>query len=251
MPNYEVDTIGEFTSACDSMISSKYILVDKRLGDVLKSIASTRQVFNLISECMVNFSFERELEIATNRMGRLTLPEEPHKAIAFIFCLLNLLDDKKINFNQFLNKYYSNDENGAGPYATFCNQVVLRFKNLIVSILIGAPEPKIVKVEETEKKENSNISQEVCDRLLFLAKDYKSYVHGVKKLKRSKCTRSELQDQVQAFIVAVENKHVEYMYALILGIKYSVGKEKELLRRLVEIEDIVLGILDQVKAQKI
>ena len=74
MPNCDINSISEFTTACDSMISSKYILVDKRLGDVLKSIASTREVFNLISECMVNFSFERELEIATSRLGKLTIP---------------------------------------------------------------------------------------------------------------------------------------------------------------------------------
>ena len=35
----KLEDIASFTTACDNMIASKYILVDKRLGDVLKYIA--------------------------------------------------------------------------------------------------------------------------------------------------------------------------------------------------------------------
>ena len=48
MNNCTLTDLEAFTTACDNMAASKYILVDKRLGDVLKSIAQTRQVFNII-----------------------------------------------------------------------------------------------------------------------------------------------------------------------------------------------------------
>ena len=120
---------------------------------------------------MVNFSFERELETATSRIGKIILPEEPHKTIAFIFCLLNLLDDKKINFNQFLNKYYSDEEGGSGPYSNFCNKVVLRFKNVIVATLLGEKVPEIEEKEEI-KTAPVNFNNELIERLTFLVKDY-------------------------------------------------------------------------------
>ena len=239
----KLEDIASFTTACDNMIASKYILVDKRLGDVLKSIASTKQVFNLISECMVNFNFEKELQTATSKLGKFIVPEEPHKCIAFIFCLLNLLDDKKINFNQFLNKYYAGDEDGIGPYATFCRRIVLTFKNLIVSILVGVKETE--KPTETEKKQLYNFSPELLDRLLFLVKDYKSFVHGMKIIRKSKCTRNDLLEQINALILAIDEKQVQYFRALVIGIKSSIGKEHELERRLFEIEDIISKILDQ------
>ena len=245
MQQISISDIEAFTNACDNMINSKYILVDRRLGDVLKSIASTKEVFNLISECMVNFSFERELETATSRIGKIVLPEEPHKTIAFIFCLLNLLDDKKINFNQFLNKYYSNEEGGNGPYSNFCNKVVLRFKNVIVATLLGEKVPQVEEKEEI-KTAPVNLNNELIDRLTFLVKDYRAYAHGVKKLKGSKCARSELLEQISVLNIAVTEGCPEYMHALVLGIKYSVGKDKELLKRLAEIEDIVLKLLNEV-----
>lgn len=244
MQHISLNDIEAFTNACDNMINSKYILVDRRLGDVLKSIASTKEVFNLISECMVNFSFERELEAATSRIGKIILPEEPHKTIAFIFCLLNLLDDKKINFNQFLNKYYSGEEGSAGPYANFCNKVVLRFKNVIIATLLGEKVPEIEEKEEI-KTAPVNFNNELIERLTFLVKDYRAYAHGVKKLKGSKCTRSELLEQISALSISVTEGCPEYMHALVLGIRYSVGKDKELLKRLLEIEDIVLQLLSE------
>lgn len=239
----KLEDIEAFTTACDNMVSSKYILVDKRLGDVLKSIASTKQVFNLISECMVNFNFEKELAVATSKMGKFIIPEEPHKCIAFIFCLLNLLDDKKINFNQFLNKYFCNDEDGIGPYATFCNAVVVLFKNTIVTALVGTSNHQLENINT--KKQLFDFSPELLDRLLFLVKDLKAFVHGMKVIRKSKCTRSELLEQINALILAIDEKQVAYFKALILGIKYSIGVERELARRLIEIEDIIAKVLDQ------
>ena len=81
--------------------------------------------------------------------------------------------------------------------------------------------------------------------LTFLVKDYRAYAHGVKKLKGSKCTRSELLEQISALNIAVTEGCPEYMHALVVGIKYSVGKDKELLHRLVDIEDIVLELLNE------
>lgn len=244
----KMSDIAGFTTACDNMVASKYILVDKRLGDVLKSIASTNQVFNLISECMINFNFEKELTTATSKLGQFIVPEEPHKCIAFIFCLLNLLDDKRLNFNQFLNKYFSGDDEGAGPYSVFCQKIVLTFKNVIVSALVGTGEP--VKKQETtvapvEKKQIYHANAEIVDRLEFLLRDFKSFVHGLKVIKKSKCTRSELLEQLSAIIIATTSFQFEYIKALCIGIKCSIGKERELARRLVEIEDIIEKILDK------
>ena len=102
-----------FIDACDNMLESKFILVDKRIGDVLKSIAKTKQVYNLMATCLVGFNFEKEWKMACSKGKELNLPIDQSKSTAFVFCLLNAIDDKKINlFNkQAINKKKQEEDN--------------------------------------------------------------------------------------------------------------------------------------------
>ena len=103
---------------------------------------------------------------------------------------------------------------------------------------------KWIEKQEQEKKQLYNFNPELLDRLQFLTKDLKSYVHGLKTIKKSKCTRTELIDQITALSIAIDQKQVVFLKPLLLGIKYSIGKERELARRLIEINDIIDRILD-------
>ena len=125
----------DFADACDKMSQSKFIMIDKRISDVLKTIAKSDEIFDYIKDCMINFNFEKEWKLATARMGMLLIPEEPRKFVAFVFVLLNCLDDKKLNASDFLSKYFSKSESQAGPYNEFCQAVIQKFKNLVVAKL--------------------------------------------------------------------------------------------------------------------
>ena len=85
---YTQADIQPFIDACNAMIRSKFILVDKRIGDLLKSIATTKPVYNAIAEAMINFNWSAVWKVATNKTGDLVMPEESNKLIAFVFCLL-------------------------------------------------------------------------------------------------------------------------------------------------------------------
>ena len=89
---YTQTEIQSFIDACDAMARSKFILVDKRIGDILKSIATTKPVYNAIAEAMINFNWSATWKIATNTAGRFVVPEESNKLIAFVFCLLKNID---------------------------------------------------------------------------------------------------------------------------------------------------------------
>ena len=54
-----IEEVQPFVDACEKMASSKFIMIDKRISDVLKSIAKSRPVFEVIKECMINFNFDR------------------------------------------------------------------------------------------------------------------------------------------------------------------------------------------------
>lgn len=230
-----LEEIKPFTEACDKMAVSKFIMIDKRIGDVLKSIAQTEPIFNVIKECMINFNFENEWKMATSKIGYLLPPEESHKFVAFVFAILNLIDDKKISASDFLSKYFSKSESEAGPYSDFCQTLVIRFKNIIVAKLLNKSEV----VQEQKPKVVVNIDKDVMARLGFLAKDLKDYVQGLKKVKKSSVTKGELVEIINGLIAAVKNEDSKYVKAFVTAIKAGHGKDKEIEARLVEILDIV------------
>lgn len=224
-----------FIDACDKMIASKFIMIDKRISDVLKNIATTPCVFEVVKECMINFNFEQEWRMATAKAGQILPPEDPHKFIAFAFSILNCIDDKKISASAFLTAYYSKVDEQAGPYSVFCSVFVERLKNCIIAKLLNKAEYVVKKKEDVVV----SINKDVMARLAFLVKDLKDYVQGLKKLKKSKITKGELIEILNALSLAIKNNHAAYIKALVLSVKAGYGKEKEIERRLFEILEIV------------
>lgn len=228
--------IKPFIDACDKMTASKFIMIDKRVSDVLKSIASVDLVFDAIKQSMINFNFEKEFRTATSKVGYLYAPEDPHKFIAFAFSLLNFMDDKKLSASDLLSKYYSKTEDPAGPYSEFCQSIIVRFKETLVAKILNKAEP----VHASEKKaEVMIVDKDVLARLAFLLKDLKDYVQGLKKIKKGTLTKGELQEVISAVICCVKNGDVKYIRAFIMAIKAGSGKEKEIDKRLCEVLDIV------------
>ena len=143
---YTQADIQPFIDACNAMIRSKFILVDKRIGDLLKSIATTKPVYNAIAEAMINFNWSAVWKVATNKTGDLVMPEDSNKLIAFVFCLLKNIDCNKVNINDVLIKYCSNDEDRRSSYVVFCEKTIEPFKQHIIDKLCGS-KPK-VEVED-------------------------------------------------------------------------------------------------------
>ena len=88
--------IDKFIASINDMLASKYILIDRKISDILLAIAETHEVYNLIAECMVNFDFKTEWKLATST-NVMKLPSTNEKRISFIFCLLNNIDDKNLD----------------------------------------------------------------------------------------------------------------------------------------------------------
>jgi len=227
--------IKPFVEACDKMTASKFIMIDKRISDVLKSVAKTELVFEYIKECMINFNFNREWTLATSKVGYMMPPEENHKFVAFVFSVLNCMDDKKISASDLLSKYFSKSENDSGPYANFCETLVEKFKNIVVSKLLNKSGDVVVK----KQKVVANFDKDVLARLAFLVKDLKDYVSGLKKVKKSTLTKGELIEVINGLYEAIKNEDTGYIKPFVMSVKSAHGKDKEIECRLVEILDIV------------
>lgn len=237
MTNNNVN-IDKFISSVDSMIRSKYILVDRKIADVLLSIADTHEVYNVIAECMVNFDFRQEWKNAT-KTNILRLPETDERKISFIFCMLNNIDDKNIDITQILDKFFSYDS-GFSPYDAFCQMIMVEFKKLIMNKL------GIKEISNSENAENESFSNEQMDEyavLLKLVREYKNYVTNLKKIKHTFVSKEDLIAMLSTFEIVIENRETEYFYSYRVSIQALVQKNKDLSRKFEGVAKLVDNIL--------
>ena len=135
MENEKEDII-ELINACNDFIEGKFILADIKISKILKAISNSKDLYDLIAECMINYDFERAFEGAKigGRNVVFTMPKENHKIIPFAFCLLVEIDSKRLNFNEFLSTQFPTANNQNEEYFAFGKSVIIPFRNAIADV---------------------------------------------------------------------------------------------------------------------
>lgn len=244
--NKNKPNINNFLLSIQNMLESKYILIDRRISDILLTIAETETIYNLIAECMINFDFGMEWKRATEGQF-LKLPESEAKRVAFIFCLLNNIDDKNIEITRVLEKYFSYDLVYT-PYEMFCRTVIVEFKRLILSFLhIEEAKTEKIAVEHktTESQTQEPILTDNFKKLANYLRDLVKYLSSLKKLKGSFMPKYDLIAVVSTFEQVVRNKQVEYFYAFLVTLNSAVPKNKDIKFMLVEINRLTNNLISR------
>lgn len=227
-------TIDEFVLSTQNLISSKYLLIDRRISELLRAIASSEKIYNLIAECMVNFDFIEEWRNAVKE-NKLVLPADEAKKISFIFCMLNNVDDKNLDLTKVLDHYFSYDENHT-PYELFCRSIVLEFRNDILKKLgfkvDGGEEQSAETSESSPQSEESD--EQKLGRLLRKLNDF---LHTSKRAKIL-ISKEDLSAVISTFEFALKNGQYEYFYALSITLKYGFKKCREVFKLVSEIDNI-------------
>ncbi len=242
----KLEEIQEFLLSIKNMLESKYILIDRRVSDILRAIAETNSVYNLIAECMINFDFASEWRKSTEG-SFLKLPDTDPKKIAFIFCLLNNVDDKKIDITVVLERFYSYDL-AYSPYDLFCRNVIVEFRRLILKYLgieipqVGRPvvfqapeiddQPKKVEIDDFEK-------------LALTLRDLIKFLSAQKKLKNCFMPKYDLIAVASTFEQVVRNKQIEYFYAFLVTLNSASPKNREVKNLLAEINRLASTLISR------
>lgn len=152
MENNKEDII-EFINSCNDFIDGKFILADIKISKILKAISNSKDLYDLIAECMINYDFEKAYELAKigDRNSVFTVPKENHKIIPFAFCLLVEIDSKRLNFNDFLSTQFPIASNQNEQYFAFGKAVVIPFRNAIADVFDVQIDKQINPVEEQEE----------------------------------------------------------------------------------------------------
>lgn len=237
MANEKNLNIDEFLYSIDKMLESKYILIDRRISDILLAIADTKEVYNLIAECMINFDFAYEWKKSTQG-AYLKFPESDARRISYIFCLLNNIDDRNLDITQILEKYFSYDR-AHTPYELFCKHVIVEFRRLILEGLN-------VKNQDYYLDEGTKYSNDVMPKMVSDYDILQSKIRNVitdlkmmKKLKKCCMQKADVIAVLSTFEQIVQRKQTEYFYAFLVTIKTALGEIKEFKKELTEICDLI------------
>lgn len=244
----KLQEIQEFLVSIKNMLESKYILIDRRVSDILRAIADTNAVYNLIAECMINFDFAYEWRKATEG-SYLKLPETDAKKIAFIFCLLNNIDDRNIDVTMILERYFSYDL-AYSPYDLFCRFVIVEFRRLILKLLnIEIPQPKPARTFQAPEIDHHEEEPEIDDneKLLLVLRDFVKFLGEQKKLKNCFMPKYDLIAVASTFEQVVRNKQVEYFYAFLVTLNSASPKNREVRNMLAEINKYASALISRRK----
>ena len=195
-------------------------MVDNRISDILKCIASKEKIYEIVKKTLINFDFARELKIATSIEGHFSMPNDDIRAVALTFCILNAVDDKKLDITQLLANNFTGDD----PYAKFCDQVFLRFKTAVLSLLGNFEEHVVQEKVETE------ISDALLDRAEFLANQMDEYV------------KKDAKEYLECFIRSLKMRDRQFIgvfYDLLF--KNTSRHGKTLLKELGSVVEVIIN----------
>ncbi len=121
----------DFLGKCEEVKSSKFIMALTRIGDLLKSIVNSRTLYDLFNSVTTDFDYKAaqsrcfvKSSDGFRSSGKIVLPGSRRDKLAFIFCLLVDIDRETINFNDFLQRYFSDDGSFYSCFHAFCEQII-------------------------------------------------------------------------------------------------------------------------------
>lgn len=125
-----VQSINRFESRMDDLLSSNYILADKKVTAVLQSVTASKLFYGLISFCAEGFDYEKSFSRAFSN-GRFFCPESEKELIALGFCLFSDFDSKRLDLFKLLENFFPAD-NYDKSYKAFCSSFLQPFKSAVV-----------------------------------------------------------------------------------------------------------------------
>lgn len=126
------ENVEKFLASMDELISCKYLVAEYKIQKALQDLANCDDACKLIGECLEQFNREREFSKTFIHDGQgdfiCSMPEEEYKVIALVFCTLIDIDNKKIDFTDFVKRFFGRDENA---FKAFVSTMIIPFRNLI------------------------------------------------------------------------------------------------------------------------
>ena len=184
-----------FLDRADELIDSKYITADIKIVGLLKAIAVSDTLVAIFKNCMTGFDYpaaQKKYLVKSKYLaegkGEFVLPSSSRELLAFIFNVLVDIDAKRIDFAQFINKYFYEDGSFSAGYTAFLNSMIKPFKNSVKMLMESVIEGKLQDPVEafTEEENRRNELEQAAEEEKRKEKELseKAYGESIKAIRR-------------------------------------------------------------------
>ena len=241
----ENKNIENFLMSCQDLIECKFLVAEYKLQIMLQELANASEICSLVGECLEQFNREREFAKAFVQDGHgdymFVLPQEEYKIIALVFCTLMDIDAKKIDFTDFVKRFFGRDENS---YASFVNAMIVPFRDLIAEAF-GYKVKETAQVPETqtefeteEVEENQDDEDEEDSDVFDYAQKVAVQILGQLEYARQDDCVEDAKQICRAIVKTANLKDYDVSYALAFALKSCKVKQvKFLVKELYELFD--------------
>lgn len=233
-------TINAFMSSCDDLINGKFIFAGNKVSNILKAINESPELYEVISECLKEFNYEKEFGRAKVKLptkkGTFKMPEEYTSKIPLVFCMLVEIQENKIDFKQFLADYFDTDDEKS-QFENFAEQVIIPFKNAIAYLFDIEGQNKYKKEVEEPKKETiltktEEPKKEVTSKTSKYFEDVKAIVDDITNDVEYIKIKQEIYDDIlymaDCVKSAIEKQDVKMVNSLVIGFCYILKQARKL-----------------------
>ncbi len=180
--------LARFFTACDELITGKFILADTKIGELLRAVATSDDLTGLFGAVTDGFDYPAAKAAYLKRdnlrsvRGEAYLPSDRRELLAFVFCLLVEFDNGTMKLNDFLLRYFYEDGSYTASYALFVNRVIRPFRDIVRDCFPEAGrEGELLLQQKHEDELMDSIGERISverARLLQLSLDRESAAAG-------------------------------------------------------------------------
>ncbi|MBE7074908.1 MAG: hypothetical protein E7376_02905 [Clostridiales bacterium] len=228
-------SISAFMSSCDDLINGKFIFAGNKVANILKAISESPELYEVISECLKDFNYEKEFGRAKVKLptkkGTFKVPEDRMVLIPMVFCMLVEIQENKIDFKQFLADYFESEDEEVSQFENFANNVIVPFKNAIAYVFDIEGENKFKPQEEKKvevKKPEVKVSSKQEDYFEEINEICQDILEELELIKVKPVVAEDLKYLVETLKSAVENKQTKYVNAYVIGVIYVLKQIRKL-----------------------
>ena len=269
MTNDNLQIIKKFIDKCGEFEDCKLLFLDKKISELLETVVQTKEIYDLISECMENFNKDKEYDkafvVGANGSARFIEPKEEYKIIALDFCLLVDISSGKKSVDALITKYFKSEDDKK-DYEVFVEKIIYAFRNLVceafgvsvnaMNYISNSTEEQIsednIELDGLMKITNSKISKRLYDgidlsQVYSKAKEFAMELLDVLAQEKINEFTVDAEQIAKSIVLASLNEDFDSVYGLALGLR-SLAKSVKSIRFLTR--EIVSLLQEQIDWSK-
>lgn len=126
------EPIKAFIDACNVMCEAKYLLSERKISNLMKTIATYPRLYTVFKDALAGYNSKAEFRKSQVRVGvrgKFVPPQNQTKFLAYVFCILLDIDGGRVKLREFLDEYFYNT-NPNEEFAFFCSALIVPFRDV-------------------------------------------------------------------------------------------------------------------------